>query len=335
VALGVATSAPLAITAALFPGVGSFPYPRSDAILEIVMLAILVFVLPRQHRALRIGGALYLVTMILTYCVASPMGGNISRLGESVAIPLAACALWPTRRRILVAVIVPIALWQWTPAWPAITTQTEQPSTHAAYYTPLTNYFEGLSSPPQRVEVVPTKAHFEAAYVAPRLSLARGWERQLDTVDNPIFYKSTALTAASYRTWLLDAGVQYVALPDAPLDYAAVGEAQLVRAGVPGLTPVFSDAHWQVFHVDGSTGLLDGPATINTISGDLIEVRVTEPGTVLLRERYNGNWSIEPQPECFGPDASGWIVFDATASGTYRLRLGLTSTTSAACPAPS
>ena len=61
----------------------------------------------------------------------------------------------------------------------------------------------------------------------------------------------TPLDAAGYRAWLIDAGAQYVALPDAPLDYAAVAEGRLVRAGVAGVTPVWSDAHWQVFHVDG------------------------------------------------------------------------------------
>ena len=85
-----------------------------------------------------------------------------------------------------------------------------------------------------RVEVVPTALHWEAVYVALRFPLARGWERQLDTANNPIFYDPGRLTPRSYRAWLLDNGVRFVALSDARLDYAAYGEAYLVRRGVPG-----------------------------------------------------------------------------------------------------
>ena len=140
------------------------------------------------------------------------------------------------------------------------------------------------------------------------ISIARGWERQIDTADNPIFYRAGALDPAAYRSWLLETGAQYVALPDAPLDFAAVEEAGLLRAGVPGLTLALKTEHWDVFAVEGATGIVDGPAVLQSINGDEVVLQVTAPGAVRLRMRYNRNWTVEPRPVCFGPDDAGWIT---------------------------
>ena len=50
---------------------------------------------------------------------------------------------------------------------------------------------------PFRIEIPFTRFHWETYVVAPRYPLARGWERQLDIKDNPLFY-SGPLTAATY-----------------------------------------------------------------------------------------------------------------------------------------
>ena len=331
----VITALPVAITSIAFPGTGVFPYPSRDAALELLMIAVLTAAVPRRHRALRIGGLLYMGAMIASYVIASPMGGNVSRLAESVALPLVACVLWPTRRMLLAVVMVPMVLWQWVPAWPAMTTQPDEASTYAAYYAPLVTFLSAEPNVPSRVEVVPTKAHFEVSYVAPAVSLARGWERQVDTADNAVFYDAGALTAASYRAWLVDSGAQYVALPDAPLDFAATAEGALVRDGVPGLTPVWQSEHWTVFAVDGATGIVDGPASLDAINGDVVSVHVDAAGTVRLKMRYNNHWSIEPQPTCVGRDPSGWLTFAAPQPGLYELRVGLTPVAQQPCVAGS
>jgi hypothetical protein len=54
-------------------------------------------------------------------------------------------------------------------------------------------------------------------------------------------------------------------VPDAPLDFAGTREAKLVAAGVPGLTPAWHDTDWQVYRVDGSTGLIAGDATVRRL----------------------------------------------------------------------
>ena len=102
------------------------------------------------------------------------------------------------------------------------------------------------------VEVPLTKAHWEAAYLAAHdgIELARGWERQLDTRYAAIFYQPT-LSPAVYRAWLAENEVQYVALPDAPLDKAGSLEGALIARGLPYLRALWHSKHWRIYRVMG------------------------------------------------------------------------------------
>jgi hypothetical protein len=109
------------------------------------------------------------------------------------------------------------------------------PSTTATFYAPLLDRIDPLARPGDRVEVPLTRNHWEAAYVAEHVPLARGWHRQLDRKANPLFYGDRPLNAATYLAWLQAEAVRWVALPDAPLDPTAEREVALLRRGVPGL----------------------------------------------------------------------------------------------------
>jgi hypothetical protein len=185
----------------------------------------------------------------------------------------------------------------------------------------LVGYLDQHAQPDGRLEIVPTSRHWEAAYIAPRYPLARGWERQLDTADNPLFYVKGELNANTYRAWLLDNGVRFVALPDVPLDYAAVEEGRLVRAGVPGLDPVWHDAHWWVFEVSGSTGIVDGPARLVSVDGGNVLLDATKPGSVLLRVRYNSRWTLVQGQGCLYGTPKGWTNVVVDRAGEFHLSL--------------
>lgn len=330
---GVASAVvvPIGITALLFPGTGPFPFPAADALFEAGVIGALLLVVPRRHRAVRVGLGLYLLAIAASFVIDSPMGGNVSRLAEGFGVPIAACVLWPRRRLAFLAIVIPLLAWQWPPALPAMTTQPDEPSTHAEYYEELHDAIAALPVRPSRIEVVPTKAHFEVAYVAPAVGIARGWERQVDTAENPLFYGPEPLDAASYLSWLLTTGAQYVALSDAPLDYAAVEEAQVVQDGVAGLTPVWRGQHWQLYRVDAAAGILEGPALLESMRGDDVVLRVTDSGVVRLRLRYNQNWRVSPEPACLGRDSDGWIVMNVTTPGRYHLEVGLTRAATPPC----
>ena len=57
-------------------------------------------------------------------------------------------------------------------------------ATSASYYAPVERFVAGVqaaSGTPVRVEVPLTRSHWEAALLAPSVSLARGWDKQDET----------------------------------------------------------------------------------------------------------------------------------------------------------
>lgn len=327
-----AAGAPALALSVLFPGQGRMPFPTTDFIWLLILFGAAMALVPRGERALRWGAVLYLAAIVASFAIQSPVGGNVSRLGECVGAPLVLAMLWPRRRLIAVGLASAILPLQWGPALATFVSNPADPSTKAVYFRPLIGYLQRHDVPLGRVEVVPTRLHWEAAYVAPSIPLARGWERQLDTADNPIFYEPEALTKAAYAAWLVDNGVRYVALPDVPLDYAGTGEAALLADGVPGLRPVWRDAHWRVYAVRGSTGIVSGPGRLETVTGSSLTLDATGPGTITVRERFSAGWNLVEGQGCVRQDANGWTTIEVAAPGALRLALGLGSPEAGACP---
>jgi hypothetical protein len=150
---------------------------------------------------------------------------------------------------VAAAALAAFAFGQWRPAVNDVRKVQDDPATEAAYYAPL-NAFLAAHPGAYRTEIPFTRAHWEAAYVARHHALARGWQRQLDTVRNPLFYGDAPLTPATYERWLHDNAVRYVALPDATLDSSSDGERGLIEGRPPYLRPVWRSPHWRVFEVD-------------------------------------------------------------------------------------
>ncbi|MDX6702805.1 MAG: hypothetical protein QOF26_3031 [Baekduia sp.] len=329
-ALGAASVIPVLALTAVFPGQGAMPFGLTDFAVLLVAAGAGLLAIPSRHRSLRIASVLYVAAIVVSFALPSAVGSNISRLGACVGVPLLAAVLWPKRRRLLVLIALPMVFVQWVPAIGSVMHNATDRSAHAAYFQPVVAFLHAHDRPQGRVEVVPTALHWEAAYVAPFIPLARGWERQLDTADNPLFYDGK-LTAAGYRTWLLHNGVRYVALPDVTLDYAAKREARLLRAGVPGLRVVWHNAHWRVYAVSGAPGILSGPARLTRSVGSTIRLTVTKPGTLLLRVRYSRYWTAGSRRACLAEAPGGWITIRAHRTGKLRLRLTLDGGATAAC----
>ena len=196
-----------------------------------------------------------------------------------LAAPLAALIWWP-RRAVLLALAAPALLYiGWQAPVRDVAAVAGDPSTTTAYYQPLLRF---LSAQPGgrarqfRIEIPFTNSHWEADRVATRFPLARGWERQLDVADNPVFYDGR-LNAATYERWLHRNAVRFVALPDARLDYSARAEGALIRSGLPYLRPVMRSAHWRVFAVADPTPIAQGAATLTAMGPDWIALRGPPP----------------------------------------------------------
>jgi hypothetical protein len=229
---------------------------------------------------------------------------------------------------------VPFAVWQWAPTDTVVTTPS--PELQQSYYQPLLTELAQVASGPVRVEIPPTLEHWEAAFVAPYVSLARGWERQLDVANNPLFYTKGELTPSSYKTWLDNNGITWVALSTAPLDYAAVAEARLLRSGVvPGLSLVWTTNHWRLWHVDGSPGLVSGPATLTMLEPDHLKLQVSAPGLITVRVRYTAFWRVGSGAACLSPTRGGWTSVAAASTGTIELSASMLNTSSSTLSCPS
>jgi hypothetical protein len=200
------------------------------------------------RRMVGTGVILYLLFLTGNELIPSPIGGNAVRLGMLFFPPIAAAILWPRSGRYALAVIVPLLCWQGATALWAIATADETADAH--YFAPVNRFLDAKNPKrDQKVEVVFTRNHFEAAYVASRRPIARGWERQLDTKYNAVFYDGT-LDPRTYARWLIENDVRWVVLPKkATLDYSGRDEAALIRSGLPYLVRAANFRDWQIFQV--------------------------------------------------------------------------------------
>ena len=270
-AIAFAALAPAAALAVLFPEGGDEPFVASAFWPALAGTIAVALVLPARERALRTGAAIYALACVAAFVLDTPLGGNVTRLGALLAGPVLLGALLSSRGQpprsvatarlaLLGALAVGLAYWQAYPAVRDVVRASGDPSTAAAYHAPLVRFLESRrASASFRVEIPFTENHWEAVHVAPSIALARGWERQLDRRYGALFYDGS-LDATSYRAWLDEHAVAYVALPDVPLDYSARAEARLIAGGLPYLRPVWRDAHWRVYAVRRRATLAEGAA---------------------------------------------------------------------------
>jgi hypothetical protein len=276
-------------------------------------------------RLLLTGTLLYATALLGSYVVPSAVGGNVDRLGALLAGPLLACVLAPRRPRLLL-VLAPLFLyWQLNAPLADFAAAASDPAENASYYTPLLGELKtlgvGYGAQPVRIEVVPTVDHGEARWMAPHVMLARGWERQLDQQDGALFYDeaSAPLTPARYRAWLQENAVSYVALPDAPLDYSAKGEARLLRGAPPYLREIWHSAHWRLFAVLGAKPLAQAPATLPSATTDSFTLSEPRPESTTVRIRFTPYWAILDGRGCVREAPGGWTEVQTLGAGSVRI----------------
>jgi hypothetical protein len=334
---GTATAAaallPVAMLAVAFPEGGSEPFGFPTMFPVLVLVALAFVTVPRTAVTLRAGLAIYALATIVVYLVDSPIGSNIARLGTFLAAPVGAL-LWSRRRPVLLAVAaLPLLYVGWAaPVRDVVSASTDE-SASTGYYQPVLRFLRRQSpsrSSPFRTEIPFTRFHWEAWVVAAHFPLARGWERQLDIADNPLFY-SGRLTAAKYDRWLHDNAIRFVAAPDAPLDYSAQGEKALIDRGLPYLRLVMRSAHWRVYAVANPTPIASGVATLTRLGPDWLMLRARLPGTVRLRVRFTPYWALSEGSGCVAPDGP-WTRLTLDRAGPVKLttdfslgRIGATS----------
>jgi hypothetical protein len=319
----------------LFPEGGYEPYPFSSFVATIVVVLAFLWALPAAARLLRIGGAVYLLACVGCVAVHSPIGSNVERYGVLLAGPLLLCALLnaheggpvdasaPRRSVGVLRQVGPVGALAlclaaaWVLWGPVRETRAVAGSdaTSASYYAPVKRFLAAQHGGPVRVEVPLTRSHWEAAELAPTVSLARGWEKQLETRFDDVLLRP-GLTAASYDRWLHEQAVTYVALPDVPLDPSSAQEGRLIRRGLPYLHEVFASRHWRIFRVLAPTPLASGPGTLVSLGHDSFKLRANVPGRFVVRVHFTRYWTLTRGSGCVGPAPGGWTEVSVRTPGT-------------------
>ncbi|WP_422755212.1 hypothetical protein [Micromonospora sp. WMMD708] len=346
--LGVAAAVPLGVTGLLFGEGGWMNISGSDT-LRSVTVSLLVATLV-AYRPVRVGALLSAGGVLAAALVHTPVGLNATRLVTMFALPVLAAAARPParlpRRRaaagsggatrpvppvglsagtgaVALAVLLAAVCWWLPPVVAADVRSADDPTADRGYFAPLAAELgrRGLTG---RVEVPPTRNYWEAAQLG-EVPLARGWLRQVDIGRNPLFFTTVPgadgtgvpLTADSYRAWLDEYAVQYVAVADAPLSWVGRAEAELVGAGLPYLTEVWSDRHWRLYAVTDPTPLVAAPGTLVRQDAATLTFRTTAAGRVPVRVRHSPWLTVSPDATVTsdGP----WTLVTVPHAGTWTL----------------
>ena len=320
-----AALAPPAALVLAFPEGGDQPFVASSFAPALVLVLAFAALVPGERRGLRVAAGLYALALTASFLVPTPMGGNAVRLGQVAGAAVAAGALLaPTlseARRAAGALLVgALLVWSVVPAVRDLRNAGREPSTQAAYFAPLVGFLERNSRPADRVEVVLTREHWEAAEVARRVPIARGWLRSTDRAVNPIFYGGEPLGDATYERWLRERAIRFVALADAPLDYSARAEAALVAREPAYLRPRWRDANWRVYEVvpDGAPSARGGPVRVSALRPEGALLVAAGPGRVVVPVRHTPYWQVPGG--CVAP-AGPWTFVELSRPGTARLEI--------------
>jgi hypothetical protein len=331
-ALAGAALAPTLVLALAFPEGGWQPFAPSlfwPVLAGVMLMALLLRrangLLPSDsRRMLTVGACLYALALAGAFLLRTPVGSNAERLGALLAAPLAVGVLWE-RRRLALALLAPALLyWQLQASVSDFATVAGNPSVNASYYAPLVAELQSLAhGRPLRVEVPMTEAHWESVYLPehPPILLARGWERQLDTRYDGLFYRST-LAAPAYRSWLDQNAVSYVALPDVPLDSAGEQEQRLIATRPPYLAEVWHSNHWRLFAVRGATPLAQPPALLSGVGPDSFTLFAPRPGAFTVRVRFTPYWTVQRGRGSVRSAPDGWTEVDVRRAGVLRVDIG-------------
>ncbi|MEV4519801.1 hypothetical protein AB0J77_06180 [Micromonospora tulbaghiae] len=336
--LAVPAAAPLAVTGLLFGEGGWMNISTADTVHAVVTSLVVAALV--AYRPVRVGALLSAAGVLASALLHTPVGLNATRLVVMFALPvLAAAATLPApladrlraagrRSRVVGAVglaaLLAVVCWWQPPVVTADLRSADDPTADPAYFAPLRAELarRGLTG---RVEVPPTRNYWEAAHMGD-VPLARGWLRQADIDRNALFFTTVPgadgtgvpLTPITYRDWLADNAVQYVAVPDAEFSWVGSSEAKLVETGQPYLTEVWSDRHWKLYAVAEPTPLVGAPGELVRQDGASITFRTPAAGPIPIRVRHDRWLTVDGGAEVIRDGK--WTTVTVPRAGTYTLK---------------
>ncbi|MEO9237998.1 MAG: hypothetical protein ABI418_07885, partial [Jatrophihabitantaceae bacterium] len=284
-ALIVPSAISVAIISVVFGDGGHQPFTFLDCLKSLVALSIVLATVPRRCLPIRLGAAIGIVMVIAAFALPTPVGSNSTRLSLLFALPIAASFVhWRTRTltALALAVIVAVQL----PVRLDSIASTGRVSGYSEYYNQVIAGIQSQGRLTGRVEVPEMAGHWDSVYLARGVPLARGWLRQTDVrLNDAVFYKQQP-TVQSYRSFLTDNAVQYVAVPDAELTAYGKEELRLINTNLDYLNPIWRSSHWTLYQVIDFSPLVDAPATVISQHPDAIVVSVPAHSSIRVRLRW-------------------------------------------------
>jgi hypothetical protein len=328
----VVIPAALALVLTTFAFGAPGPEPFSNALLGALCASfILVFAGAPDH--LRTTFWVTLIACLLAWAIPNGVGSNIARFVWFV-LPVAILALSSKRTAVALLATAPLV------GIGAVTTVTDlahatEPISSVGYYKTLVHRLDQIPDLRNyRVELVDHGARAGYDALLDHAMLARGWETQEDTELNPVLTEDP-LDPVTYKVWLDNNAVGYVALPSASVgDYP---EYNLVASGTATyLTRIWWDTKWDLFRVDNPTPLVAQPASVVAHDQKSMTVRVPCRCEIAVRIHYSkfltaalqqkppsGKGLVDAKPAQKAKlvdDGSGWTVMTTHRPGVYVLR---------------
>ena len=305
------------------PGPQHFSMPQ---FLECIAgLVLLLFARAPKH--LRIVLWLSLLTAILMALIPNGMGSNFARM-VWFCLPVAVLAVSGRSTRVALLLTLPVVL-SGANLTVSDLRQASQPVADTSYYEPLAHELDSISGMSNyRLEVVAETAHAAYDALLNHAMLARGWETQEDNHLNRSL-RQAALDATTYKVWLDNNSVGYVALPRGkPQTYP---EYALVSSGLLRyLTEVWSSTDWALYRVSDAQPIVAPPQKILDYSQSKMTIRVRctkNPCSFPVRIRFSKYLRGTLVPGTGNPranatfvdDGYGYTTMTTTGAGDYVL----------------
>jgi hypothetical protein len=305
------------LIATIFGDGGHQPFSGLDCLRSVGVLAIVFVTVPRRCQVIRIGAAGGMAMVLAAFLLPTPVGSNATRLSLLFALPIAAAFVHWRNRVLTVGVLVAIVALE-LPVSPATIASTGVASGYSGYYKPVIAAVRAQGPLTGRVEVPDLAGHWDSVYMARGVPLARGWLRQTDVrLNDAVFYKQKP-TAETYRKFLDDNAVQYVAVPDARMTTYGVNERDLIASGLPYLKQVWQNEHWQLYRVAAATALVDAPSAVREMTPSAIVVSVGAATTTRVRLRWYPWLGLESRDKgsCIRQDGL-YVILETVRGGNY------------------
>jgi hypothetical protein len=303
------------------------PGPQHFTFVELLSCAapIAVYLLTRPPEALKVTLWASLIACPLLYLIPNGLGSNFQRF-VWYCLPPVVVAYAGRRLRLALLSLAPIIVFG------TIQTSTDiieaaSPYASPAYYDTLIAEL-GRIGPPlrdQRLEVVDDGTHAAAFTLLNHAMLARGWETQEDAELNPVLYDPD-LNAISYKVWLQDNAVGYVAISHRK--HAPSYEYALVANHTPAyLREMWHDASWTLYRVVGSDHIVNPPVRVARFSQAHLVLQVPCRCTFTVRVHWSRYLtastketpSTDSVSAVLGNDGLGWTVMHTDQPGRYTL----------------